>query len=81
MFSSQTSPYFSLFLGKTDVGFYVPKFKNPDCYQRKVQKPVSAMVWGSINAHGMGDLHIYEATVEAFTFNLYLTTAGSLSIV
>ena len=27
MFSGQTSPHFSLFLGKKEVGFYVPKMK------------------------------------------------------
>ena len=26
-FSGQTSPHFSLFFGKTDIGFYVPKMK------------------------------------------------------
>ena len=47
--SGQMSPHFSLFFGKTDVGFYyVPKKKkgHPDCYQWKVQKPASVMVWG-----------------------------------
>ena len=23
------------------------------------------MVWGCIHAHGIGDLHIYEGTIEA----------------
>jgi len=32
---------------------------HPDCYQRKVQKPASVMVWGGVSAHasicdGMG---------------------------
>ena len=64
VFSGQMSPHFSLFFGKTDVGFYVPKMKRPDCYQRKVQKPASVMVWGCISAHGMGDLHICEGTID-----------------
>ena len=38
---------------------------HPDCYQRKVQKPASVMVWGCISAHGMGDLHICEGTIDA----------------
>ena len=27
VFSGQMSPHFSLFLGKTNIGFYVPKMK------------------------------------------------------
>ena len=38
---------------------------HPDCYQRKVQKPASVMVWGCISVHGMGDLHICEGTIDA----------------
>ena len=56
------------FLGKTDVGFYCAEDErkgHPDCYQRKVQKPASMMVWGCISAHGMGDLHISEGTIDA----------------
>uniref|UniRef100_A0AAR2J4N9 Tc1-like transposase DDE domain-containing protein n=1 Tax=Pygocentrus nattereri TaxID=42514 RepID=A0AAR2J4N9_PYGNA len=37
----------------------------PDCYQRKVQKPASLMVWGYVSAHGMGNLHICEGTINA----------------
>ena len=37
----------------------------PDCYQPKVQKPASVMVWGCIGAHGMGALHICECTIDA----------------
>ena len=36
-----------------------------DCYQRKVEKPASVMVWGCISAQGMGDLHICEGTIDA----------------
>uniref|UniRef100_A0AAR2J834 Transposase Tc1-like domain-containing protein n=1 Tax=Pygocentrus nattereri TaxID=42514 RepID=A0AAR2J834_PYGNA len=38
-----------------------------DCldYQRKVQKPASLMVWGCVSAHGMGNLHICEGTINA----------------
>ena len=32
--------------------------------QQKVQKPASLMVWGCISAHGMGDLHICEGTID-----------------
>ena len=38
---------------------------HPDCYQRKVHKPASVMVWGCINAHGMSDLHMCEGTIDA----------------
>ena len=38
---------------------------HPDCYQRKVQKPASVMVWGCVSAHGMGNLHICEGTINA----------------
>ena len=31
---------------------------HPDCYQRKVQKSASVMVWRCISAHSTGDLHI-----------------------
>ena len=37
---------------------------HPDCYQRKVQKPASVMVWEYIRAHDMGDLHICEDTID-----------------
>ena len=40
---------------------------HPDCYQRKVQKTASVMVWvwGCISANGLGDLHICEDTNKA----------------
>ncbi len=38
---------------------------HPDCYQCKVQKPASVMVWGCVSAHGMGNLHICEGTINA----------------
>ena len=67
VFSGQTSPHFSLFLGKTDVRFYVPKMKKTiqTVFQQIVQKPASVMVWGCISAHGMGDPHICEGTIDA----------------
>ncbi len=37
----------------------------PVCYQRSVQKPASLMVWGCINAYGMGSLHVLEGTMNA----------------
>ncbi len=37
----------------------------PACYQRSVQKPASLMVWGCINANGMGCLHVLEGTMNA----------------
>ncbi len=37
----------------------------PACYQRSVQKPASLMVWGCINAYGMGSLHVLEGTMNA----------------
>ena len=62
MFSGQRSPRFNLFLGKTDVRFYVLKMKvHPDSYQRKVQKPTSVM-GGCISVHSMGD--ICEVTID-----------------
>ncbi len=36
----------------------------PACYQCSVQKPASLMVWGCINAYGMG-LHVLEGTMNA----------------
>ncbi len=38
---------------------------HPDCFQRKVQKPASVMVWGCVSAYGMGNLHICEGTIYA----------------
>ena len=38
---------------------------HPDCYQRKVQKPTSVMLWGCVSAHGIGNLHICEGTINA----------------
>ena len=38
---------------------------HPDCYQCKVQKPASVMVWGCVSGHGMGNLHICEGTINA----------------
>ena len=55
MFSGQMSPYFSLFLGKTGIGFYVLKTKKTF---------PSVMGWGCINAHGMGDVHICKGTID-----------------
>ena len=31
---------------------------HPDYYQRKIKKPASVMVWGCIDAHGMGDVKV-----------------------
>ena len=44
----------------------------PDCYQRKVQKPASVLVWGCVSAHGMGNLHNCEGTINAETFIQFL---------
>ena len=69
VFSGQTSPHFSLFLGKIDIGFYLPKLKktiqtviNEKCKNQPL------MVWRCISARNMGDLHICEGTlfVEAY---------------
>ena len=38
---------------------------NDEKRYRKVQKSASMMVWGCISAHGMGDLHICEDTIDA----------------
>ncbi len=37
----------------------------PACYQHSVKKPASLMVWGCINAHGMGSLHVLEGSMNA----------------
>lgn len=37
----------------------------PHCYQCKVEKPASVMVWGRVSAHGLGNLHICEGTTNA----------------
>ena len=63
------SPHFRLFLGK--IGRRILRAKDekdhPDCFQRKVQKPASVIVWGCISAHVMGDLQICEGTIDAST--------------
>lgn len=35
------------------------------CYQHKDQKPASGMVWGSVSAQGMTNLHIYDGSVNS----------------
>ena len=53
-------------------GRRIPRVKDekdhPDCYQQKMQKPDSMMVWGWISAHSMGDLHICEGTIDVEAF-------------
>ena len=46
-----------------DVVFKEEK-DHPDCYQRKVQKPASVMVWGCVNTSGISNLHICEGTIK-----------------
>lgn len=38
---------------------------HPGCYQRKVQKTASVMVWGCVSANGMDNLHICEGNINA----------------
>ncbi|KAJ8285485.1 hypothetical protein GJAV_G00027330, partial [Gymnothorax javanicus] len=38
---------------------------HPSCYQRLVQKPATLMVWGCINAYGVGHLHVLKSTMNA----------------
>lgn len=38
---------------------------HPDFYQCKAQKPASVIMWGCVRAHGMGNLHISEGSVNA----------------
>lgn len=58
---------FQLVFGKNGRRVLRAKDENdhPDCYQRKVQKPASVMVWGCISAHGMGELHVCEGTIDS----------------
>uniref|UniRef100_A0A8C9ZKA5 Uncharacterized protein n=1 Tax=Sander lucioperca TaxID=283035 RepID=A0A8C9ZKA5_SANLU len=61
------SPHFKLFFG--NHGHNVLRAKeekdHPDCFQCKFQKPASVMVWGGVSAHGKGNLHIREGTINA----------------
>ena len=42
--------------------------KDPlNCYQRKVQKPASVMVWGVVSANVMGNVHICEGNNILYT--------------
>ena len=41
---------------------------HPDCYQYKVLKPASVMVWGCVSAHGIGNLPICEGYINAEMF-------------
>ena len=51
-----TSPHFSLFLGKTGFGFYVPKMKKTiQTVTKKSAKTCLCDGMGCISAHGMGD--------------------------
>ena len=58
---------FQLVFGKNRRRILLAK-DDPDCYQQKVQKPASVILWGCISAHGMGDLHICEGTIDAETY-------------
>ena len=57
----QTSPHFSLFLGKTDIRCYVPMLKRT--IQTVTNEKCSVMVWGCTSAHGMGNLHICDSRI------------------
>ena len=57
--------HISLFLEIIDIVSSGPKRKRTDCYQHKVPKPASVMVWGRLSAHGMGNLYICEGTINA----------------
>ena len=52
------------FWGKQTSGSTCQRRKLPDCYQQKVQKPASVMIWECIIAHDMGDLHICEGIID-----------------
>ena len=53
--------HISLFLGKTEVGFYAPKMKKTiQTVTNEKCKNQPLMAGGCISAHGMGDLHIYK---------------------
>lgn len=45
------------------------------------KKPESVIVWGCINAHGIGNLHIYEGAINAEEYKqvleLYITERRS----
>ncbi len=49
------SPRFSLFLGKTDIKFSVPKSKGTIQTFTSNRCKTSVMVWGFISVNGMGD--------------------------
>lgn len=60
------SPDFKLFLEIMDVLPSGLKTKRTvQIYQCQVQKPAFVMVWGCACAHAMGNLHIYEGTINA----------------
>ena len=58
---------FLIFFGNDGRCVLRPKEEkdHPDCYQRKVQKPASVMVWGCVGDHGMGNLQICVGTINA----------------
>ncbi len=67
MFYGQTSPNLTFLLEITDAVSSGLKRRGDlsACHQRSVEKPASLMVWGCINAYGMGSLHVLEGTMNA----------------
>ena len=66
MYCGQTKQYFRSFLEEMDSVLRTKEEKNhPDCYQQKVQKPASVMVWGCDRALGKGNLHFCDGTINA----------------
>ncbi len=65
------SPRFSLFPGKMDFEFSVPKTKGTiqTFISDRCKKLTSVMVWGCSRANGMGDWDMCEGTIdmEAYT--------------
>ena len=59
--------YFSLFFGKNRRRILRAKDKKRPSIllPTKMQKPAFVTIWGCISAHGMGDLHICDGTIDA----------------
>ena len=64
MFSDQTSSHFNLFLGKTDIGFYVPKMKKA-IQTVATESAKTSLCEGEHQCSRYRYLHISEGTIDA----------------
>lgn len=58
-----------------------PKRKRTDCYQCKVEKPASVMVWGRVSAHGVGNTSVKAPLMLKATYRCWSNICCHPSVV